>query len=332
MNKRLYSIAAIICLLLTSLLLMGQSCQVTCTDSDGDGYAVEGGSCGPRDCDDTVADVSPGASEVCDDEVDNNCNGEVDEGCDEADDDDSITTTTISGGIAGDTTIEDYDMTFVTIPGGTFEMGCSPNANDCNSDESPQHTVTVSSFKMSKYEITQRQWTAVMGSNPSEFSSCGNNCPVEEVSWNAVQEFIDTLNQQTGKNYRLPTEAEWEYAARAGTTTKYYCGDSESCLDDIAWYDGNSSDTPHPVGQKDPNDWGLYDMTGNVREWCQDYFRLFYYRYSPSNNPQGPVIGFGRVIRGGSWSYGARGCRSSDRDSHDPSIHGYNLGFRLVLP
>jgi len=186
------------------------------------------------------------------------------------------------------------------------------------------------SFKMSVYEITQGQWKAVMGNNPSYFSSCGDDCPLEDVSWNDVQDFIDNLNQQTGKNYRLPTEAEWEYAARAGTTTKYYCGDNRSCLRDIAWYRDNSDNQTHPVGQKAPNAWGLYDMSGNVWEWVQDWYDSDYYSSSPETDPQGPDSGAGRVFRGGGW-LNYEGCRSSYRYGTRPSNGRNNLGFRLCL-
>jgi len=242
----------------------------------------------------------------------------------------TTTTTTTSGG--GETTAEDLGMTFVSLPGGTFQMGCSDGDDECDADEYPQHAVTLSPFKMSAYEVTQGQWEQVMGSNPSYFSSCGSDCPVEKVSWTDVQAFIRALNSQTGESYRLPTEAEWEYAARAGTTTKYYCGDDASCLAGIAWYGNNSGGITHPVGQKIPNAWGLYDMSGNVREWVFDRCDSNYYEVSPLNDPQGPESGCYRVIRGGSWSPSARRCRSSYRDGNGPSNDFHSLGFRLVLP
>ena len=244
--------------------------------------------------------------------------------------DETTTTTTAGGG--------DFDITMVSIPGGTFEMGCPFGDIRCpKSDQLPYHTVTISAFKMSAYEITQGQWEAVMGSNPAYFDECGSNCPVEWVSWNEVQDFIEELNNQTGKQYRLPTEAEWEYAARAGTTTIWYCGDYESCLDDYAWYSVNSGDKTHPVGQKQPNAWGLYDMSGNVWEWCSDWYNANYYSESPSTNPQGPDKGEERVLRGGMCGWYARYCRSANRYQAYPHIPFFpigvvHVGFRLCLP
>lgn len=223
----------------------------------------------------------------------------------------------------------------VDILGGTFEMGCSPEDNYCDYDEYPRHTVTVSPFKISAYEITQGQWITVMGHNTSCFKDCGDNCPVECVTWNEVHNFIKTLNWLTGKQYRLPTKAEWEYAARAGTTTKYCCGDEENCLDEVAWYWDNAGGISYPgiqpVGLKKPNVWGLYDMSGNVWEWCQDWYDIDYYSESQSNDPPGPNSGFERVVRGGNARSPAINCRSSNRESSDPSDHGMALGFRLCL-
>jgi len=226
----------------------------------------------------------------------------------------------------------DIDITMIDIPGGTFEMGCSPGDSECLDDENPRHTVTISAFKMSAYEITQGQWEALMGNNPADNDECGSNCPVELVYWNDVQDFIGELNNQTGMNYRLPTEAEWEYAARAGTTTKWYCGDDESCLDDIAWYDDNSGGQTHPVGQKEPNAWGLYDISGNVWEWCSDWYDADYYDISPSTDPQGPASTSVRVDRGGGSNSVARSCRSTHRRYGYPSYGTSSLGFRLCLP
>jgi len=231
--------------------------------------------------------------------------------------------------------IDIYSM-MVDIPGGTFEMGCADDSDDCYDDEYPQHTVTLTGFKMSKYEVTQGQWEAVMGSkNPSRHDECGLDCPVENVEWNEVQDFINKLNDIFGLNYRLPTEAEWEYAARAGTDTTWYCGNNESCLDSIAWYDDNSSDTTHPVGQKKaPNVWGLYDMSGNVWEWVQDFYDKDYYEVSPEHNPSGPISGGtfdSRVTRGGSFSDDAWDCSSYRRDSSTQSWNWDDIGFRLVL-
>jgi len=221
----------------------------------------------------------------------------------------------------------DTSIEMVSISGGTFQMGCAPGEMECFSDELPCHSVTLSSFEIGKYEVTQGQWEEVMGNNPSNFYPCGDNCPVERVSWNDTQTFITELNSQTGQSYRLCTEAEWEYAARAGTETKWYCGNDESCVDDIAWYDSNSGSKTHPVGQKSPNAWGLYDMSGNVWEWVEDWYDT--YSSGSVTNPTGPVSSSSRVDRGGSWLGSARYCRSTIRYNYYPSRVIYNLGFRL---
>ena len=148
----------------------------------------------------------------------------------------------------------------VYVEGGTFTMGCTSEQSDCNSYERPTHRVTLDGFWIGKYEVTQAQWEAVMGSNPSSFKDCGGNCPVETVSWNDVQEFLKKLNQMTGKNYRLPTEAQWEYAARGGSKSKGYKYSGSNSMDSVAWYDGNYSFETHAVGQKSPNELGIYDM------------------------------------------------------------------------
>jgi formylglycine-generating enzyme required for sulfatase activity len=213
----------------------------------------------------------------------------------------------------------------VFIQGGTFQMG----SNEGDDDEKPVHTVTVGSFYMGKYEVTQNQWKAIMGGNPSNFSDC-INCPVESVSWNNVQEFIQKLNQRTGKSFRLPTEAEWEYAARGGNQSRGYTYSGGNNLDEVAWYDGNSGNKTHPVGQKGPNELGLYDMSGNVWEWCGDWYGSGYYQNSPAINPKGPTSESSRVDRGGCWYRNAQYCRSSFRSFAPLSRISY-LGFRLVL-
>ena len=195
-------------------------------------------------------------------------------------------------------------------------------------------------------EVTQAQWEAVMGSNPSYFPNCGGDCPVERVSWNDVQDFIAALNARDGRTYRLPTEAEWEYAARAGTTTAFYNGGITHIhtspvhpnLDVIGWYRGNSdvSYTPnsygqgtHPVARKQPNAFGLYDMSGSVWEWCQDWFGS--YPDGAVVNPTGPDSGSSRVLRGGSWFNYAWICRSANRFVNYPSYRNFHYGFRLAL-
>ena len=215
-----------------------------------------------------------------------------------------------------------FDM--VAIKGGTFSMG----SNDGDSDEKPIHTVTLSDFYMGKTEVTQAQWVAVMGSNPSWFK--GDNLPVETVSWDDVQIFLGKFNAKTGKTYRLPTEAEWEYAAGGSVGQKWPGTNNESSLGNYAWYDANSNDTTHAVGAKQPNSLGLYDMGGNVWEWCSDWYSADYYANSPQTNPKGASTGSGRVLRGGSWNGHASYCRVSFRFCSYPDYRYYSYGFRLV--
>jgi formylglycine-generating enzyme len=226
---------------------------------------------------------------------------------------------------------DNIEMKFVYIPGGCFQMG--DTFGDGNSDEKPVHEVCVSEYYMGKYEVTQGQWKEVMGNNPSEYKNCGDSCPVENVSWNDVQEFIRKLNNKSGKNYRLPTEAEWEYAARSGGKREKWAGtSSESSLEDYAWYNDNSGSKTPPVGQKQPNGLGLFDMTGNVVEWCSDWYGDDYYKYSPRDNPSGPSSGSSRVFRGGSWGHDAAYARAALRFRNGPDFRNSILGFRLVLP
>jgi formylglycine-generating enzyme required for sulfatase activity len=222
-------------------------------------------------------------------------------------------------------------MKFLLIPAGTFMMGADKNFEDADNDELPRHQVTISKpFYLGVYEVTKQQWEDVMGNNPSEFK--GEDNPVEMVSWEDAQDFIKRLNQKEGHSlYRLPTEAEWEYAARAGTTSTYYFGDDESQLGDYAWYDGNSGSTTHPVGQKRPNAWGLYDILGNVHEWAQDWYGETYYANSPSSDPTGPSSGDGRVDRGCGWDSSAWHCLSLSRDWDRPAGRIVSIGFRLAL-
>lgn len=215
----------------------------------------------------------------------------------------------------------------IRVEGGSFSMGSDDS--DAGSDEKPVHSVSVSSFSIGKYEVTQKLWKAVMGSNPSYFK--GDNLPVENVSWNDVQTFIRKLNQKTGKHYRLPTEAEWEFAARGGNRSRGYKYSGSNDLGSVAWYDGNSNSKTHTVGSKSPNELGIYDMSGNVCEWCQDWYDGKYYSSSPYSNPTSPSTGSYRVYRGGSWRSRARLCRVSDRDGSSPGNHGDSLGFRLAL-
>jgi formylglycine-generating enzyme required for sulfatase activity len=223
-------------------------------------------------------------------------------------------------------------MEFVLIPAGSFTMGADKNFEDASDDETPQHRVRISKpFYLGTYEVTQAQWTAVMGNNPSKYK--GRSNPVEQVSWDDIQVFIQRLNQKEGHTrYRLPTEAEWEYAARAGTESTYSFGDDARELGKYAWYDENyRSGSTHPVGQKQPNAWGLYDMHGNVWEWVQDWYGDRYYSDSPDTDPKGPSSGSYRVLRGGGWYFSAQYCRAAFRDFNSPDIRYYYVGFRLAL-
>jgi len=230
-------------------------------------------------------------------------------------------------------------MTFILLPAGTFTMGSpsdEPGA-DSDEDEWPQHQVTLTQpFYMQQTEVTQAQWEAVMGSSPSYFSGCPT-CPVEKVSWDDVQVFLGYMNARGEGTYDLPTEAQWGYAARAGSITAFYNGGITETgsgydpnLDAIGWYTYNSGSETHPVAQKTPNAWGLYDMTGNVWEWCQDWYSSSYYDSSPSTDPAGPSSGSNRVNRGGSWYSTAGYSRSAFRNYYSPTARYIHLGFRLT--
>jgi formylglycine-generating enzyme required for sulfatase activity len=220
--------------------------------------------------------------------------------------------------------VDRFGISFVLIPAGTFQMGSDHPGDDAK----PVHTVCLSRpFYLGIYPVTQRQWEAIMGSNPSRFQ--GPEHPVEQVSWDKVQEFIRSLNTHEGRVlYRLPTEAEWEYAARAGATGDYCFGDDVTQLSQYAWYADNAGRTTHPVGQLQPNAWGLYDMHGNVWEWVQDWYGV--YAAQTVTDPQGPTSGSSRVVRGGSWRIVARNCRSACRGYAEPGHRGDALGFRLL--
>jgi formylglycine-generating enzyme required for sulfatase activity len=227
-------------------------------------------------------------------------------------------------------------MEFVLIPAGSFLMGTDKNYVEAEEyyedyNETPQHRVSISEpFYLGACEVTQAQWMAVMGSNPSVFA--GRDNPVEHVSWNDAQEFIRRLNRKEGHNrYRLPTEAEWEYACRAGTAGAYSFGDDAALLGRYAWYWYNSGGKTQPVGQKRPNAWGLYDMHGNVSEWVQDWYEERYDSDSPGSDPEGPSAGSSRVLRGGAWLDDADCCRSTSRCGGPPDSRFFSLGFRLAL-
>lgn len=226
------------------------------------------------------------------------------------------------------------EIEFVLIPSGQFIMG-EATREECtvckaSADETPRHPVTIKhSFYMSRHEVTQWQWVSVMKENPSRFR--GKNRPVDTVSWYDVQLFIEELNTMEKKgSYRLPTEAEWEYAARAGTKTAYSYGDEPRKLAHYAWHGVNSGGKTHNVGGLKPNPWGLYDMNGNVFEWCSDWYRSDYYKRSPQIDPKGPISGSHKVRRGGSMDKSARRCRSSARAPFFPDQRSGNTGFRLV--
>ncbi len=230
----------------------------------------------------------------------------------------------------------------IKVEGGTFKMGAQstdPNGenydSESDSDERPIHSVTLSDYYIGETEVTQELWEAVMGTNPSRYK--GSNKPVENVSWNDCQEFIAKLNRLTGKRFCLPTEAEWEYAARGGKKSRGYKYAGSNTISEVAWYRDNAYDVgysspaygTHPVGTKSPNELGLYDMSGNVWEWCSDW----YGKYSSSSqiNPTGPTSSksSSRVLRGGSWNCSAQNCRVSFRGNSRPvNRHGFRLALR----
>jgi formylglycine-generating enzyme required for sulfatase activity len=209
--------------------------------------------------------------------------------------------------------------------GGTF--------GDGEADEKPVHEVCVKDFYLGKYEVTQHQWEQVMGKNPAFQSGCGPDCPVENISFNTIQEFIGKLNDKKGAQLRLPTEAEWEYAARSGGKNEKWAGTSnEAELTDYAWYTVNSDTSTHPVGLKKPNGLGLFDMSGNVREWCLDWYAEDFYGSSPKDDPTGPADGQKRVLRGGIFADDARMVRTTSRANDVTDVNDGDQGFRLVRP
>ena len=216
-------------------------------------------------------------------------------------------------------------MTFAPVPAGRFTMGSPASEESRGPDEGPREVIITRAFYLQTTEVTQGQWRAVMGSNPSN-RKWGDDYPVESANWNEVQDFICKLNaQDPGKNYRFPTEAEWEYACRGGTTGARY-----GQLNDIAWHLHNRKDSyqAYQVGQKQPNAWGLYDMIGNVEEWCYDWYDE--YPSGSVTDPTGPPAGSTRVVRGGGWGNHASDCRSADRNKCSPNVGSSGLGFRLA--
>ena len=258
-----------------------------------------------------------------------------------------------SGGTA------ETELQLVLVRSGTFAMGSPDNEADRASDET-QHSVTISSdFWLGKYEVTQSEWRSLMGNNPSHYSNCGGDCPVEQVNWFEAVVFANAVSRSEGlgecytlsgcsdiatgdgitcssvwfdglecDGYRLPTEAEWEYAARAESSTAWYCGLNESCVDAVAWTSSNADGQTHRTGEKDANDWDLYDMSGNVWEWTWDWYGD--YSSGPLTDPTGSASGQNRVLRGGSWSGGALTVRSANRFYNDPGIRHNFVGFRLA--
>lgn len=221
------------------------------------------------------------------------------------------------------------DMEFVPVKGGCFLMG--DTFGDGFSDERPVHEVCVGDFSIGKYPVTQGQWKDIMGDNPSMFNKCGERCPAENISWNDTQEFIKKMKQRLGSLYRLPTEAEWEYAARSGGMQQRWAGTNTTTeLGEYAWYEEDSGSRTHPVGMLLPNGFGLYDMSGNVWEWVQDWYDGSYYSHSPKNDPEGPAAGTNHVLRGGSFSNGAGYVRVTKRFPEIPDYRLYSYGFRLI--
>ncbi len=232
--------------------------------------------------------------------------------------------------------VKGVSFKMVRVQGGTFTMGATAEqGSDAFNDEKPAHKVTLSNYYIGETEVTQELWAAVMGSNPSEFK--GKRHPVERVSWDDCQEFIRKLNQLTGKTFRLPTEAEWEFAARGGTKSRHYKYAGGNTLGSVAWYwenagyKGKSSPDygTHPVARKAANELGLYDMSGNVNEWCQDWDGD--YSSSAQTNPKGPSTASSRVDRGGSWGGNSGYCRVSYRNYGSPGYRIFTLGLRLAL-
>lgn len=225
-------------------------------------------------------------------------------------------------------TVGGVTFKMIAVEGGTFTMGAtSEQGSDAWDEEKPTHSVTLSSYSIGETEVTQALWQAVMGSNPSYFS--GSNKPVEKVSWDDCQDFIRRLNALTGENFRLPTEAEWEYAARGGNKSREYKYAGSNNIDNVAWYSDNSGSQTHNVATKSPNELGLYDMSGNVWEWCQDLYGI--YSGSSQTNPTGPTSGSYRVYRGGGWFGSAGNCRVSLRGRNNPAYCANFIGLRLAL-
>ena len=221
------------------------------------------------------------------------------------------------------------EINMVHVEGGTFTMGASGADIEAYDDEFPAHIVTLSDYYICTTEVTQQLWRAVMGSNPSYYTG-DVLCPVERVTWNNCQTFITKLNEMTGQNFRMPTEAEWEFAARGGNKSQGYKYAGSNDVNEVAWNMNNSSSKTHPVAQKLPNELGLYDMSGNVLEWCSDWYGS-YNSVNTQNNPTGPSSGTNRVTRGGYYSNATELCRVTARWKDSPTVLGMMQGFRLAM-
>jgi formylglycine-generating enzyme required for sulfatase activity len=214
----------------------------------------------------------------------------------------------------------------VPVEGGTFNMG----SNNDTEMEKPVHSVTLGSYQIGKYEVTQQQWADIMGKNPAKYSECPQ-CPVESISWNDILDFLQKLNSLSGKKYRLPTEAEWEFAARGGKKSIGYTYSGSNKAEEVAWLGLNSTSKTHPVGEKKQNELGIYDMSGNLYEWCSDFYDETYYSRSPANNPVGAAKGSFKILRGGCWISPASSCDVTSRRRELPNpindMHGFRLGL-----
>ncbi len=234
-------------------------------------------------------------------------------------------------------TVNGVTFNMISVEGGTFTMGATPEQQNPNSDEKPTHRVTLSSYYIGETEVTQALWNAVMGKSLQQILNelgwsthgVGDNYPMYDISWNDCQDFVSRLNSLTGEHFRLPTEAEWEFAARGGNKSKGYQYSGSNTIDEVAWYDKNSGSRVHPVATMTPNELGIYDMSGSVWEWCQDWYAN--YSSSTQTNPTGPSSGYNRVYRGGSWYDGSKGCCLAYRISNGPNIKYFHLGLRLAL-
>ena len=226
-------------------------------------------------------------------------------------------------------TVNGVEFTMILVEGGTFTMGATPEQLEfARRNEYPAHEVTIGSYYIGQTEVTQALWLAVMGDNPSRVQD-DLNCPVDNVTKFDCARFVDMLTEQTGKVFRLPTEAEWEFAARGGNLSRHYVYAGSDDVSAVAWYDDVAGGLPHPVALLQPNELGLFDMSGNVCEWCQDWYYL--YNDTPETNPVGPESGTDNVYRGGSWEHAPVGCRVSSRYDLDPHEKADNLGLRIVM-